>query len=73
MTSLAERLNQIIAEQNLTKADFARRIGVTKNYISILTGTNPRKTRISATLAKLIALEFGYSEEWIMNGTGKAR
>ena len=70
--TLAERLNQIIAEQKITKREFARRVGISENYLYILTSnsrknTNQNKT-ISTTLAKLIAVEFGYDAEWILNG-----
>ena len=72
MTTLGERLNQIIAEQKITKAEFAKRVGITENYIYILTGkrqaTSPKEMKLSAALAKLIALEFGYDEHWIMTG-----
>lgn len=70
--TLAERLNKIIDEQNISKAEFARRIGVTKNYIYILTGNSRSGTEqnkeISPMLAKLIAMEFGYDENWILKG-----
>ena len=70
--TLADRLNQIIVEQQLSKREFAKRIGISENYLYVLTGnsrsdSNKNKT-ISRTLAKLIAVEFGYDEEWIMNG-----
>ncbi|MBQ8508416.1 MAG: helix-turn-helix transcriptional regulator [Clostridia bacterium] len=70
--TLEARLNQIIAEQKITKREFARRVGISENYLYILTsnsrpGTNRNKT-ISATLAKLIAVEFGYDADWILNG-----
>lgn len=69
--SLADRLNQIITEQKLTKAEFAKRIGVSENYIYILTGNSRSKTgqnkNISPSLAKLIALEFGYDYHWIID------
>ena len=72
MTTLGERLNQIIAEQKITKAEFAKRVGITENYIYILTGkrqaTSPKEMKLSFALAKLIALEFGYDEHWIMTG-----
>ena len=69
---LSDRLNKIIDEQNISKIEFARRIGVTKNYIYILTG-NSRKDMdqnkvISPMLAKIISMEFGYDENWILNG-----
>ena len=70
--TLSDRLNKIIDEQNISKSDFARRIGVTKNYIYILTGNSRKDTNqnkvISPTLAKVISLEFGYDENWILNG-----
>lgn len=70
--TLAERLNKIIEEQNISKAEFARRVGVTDNYIYILTGNSrnaPTQNKvISPMLAKIIAMEFGYDENWILNG-----
>ena len=70
--TLSDRLNKIIEEQNISKVEFARRIGVTKNYIYILTGNSRKDTDqnkvISPMLAKVIAMEFGYDENWILNG-----
>ena len=70
--TLADRLNQIIVEQQLSKREFAKRIGISENYLYVLTGnsrsdSNKNKT-ISRVLAKLIAMEFGYDENWILNG-----
>lgn len=70
--TLADRLNQIIHEQNISKAEFSRRIGCSVNYIYQLTGSSDKRpTSIHQSLAKLIALEFGYDEEWIMTGKQK--
>ena len=73
--TLAARLEQIIREQGLTKADFARRFGITQNYLYILTGSTAHKNEapagISRSLVKLIALEFGYNEDWIASGVGE--
>lgn len=70
--TLSDRLNKIIEEQNISKVEFARRIGVTKNYIYILTGNSRKDTDqnkvISPMLAKIISMEFGYDENWILNG-----
>ena len=68
--ALSNRLNQIISEQT----EFARRLGITVNYVYILTGnsrpdTEQNKT-ISPALAKLIALEFGYNADWVLHGDG---
>ena len=35
---LADRLNRIIEERQISKAEFARRIGVTPQYVLLLTG-----------------------------------
>ncbi len=44
-------------------------MGISRNYIYILTGNvNGKPETISPSLAKLIALEFGYDEDWIING-----
>ena len=70
--TLADRLNQIIDEQNISKAEFARRIGCSVNYVYQLTGSSDKRpTTIHQSLAKLIALEFGYDENWIMTGDHK--
>ena len=66
--TLADRLNKIIDEQGLTKRAFAKTLGVSENYIYQLTGSQEKLTTISETLAKLIALEYGYDKDWIING-----
>ena len=66
--TLSDRLNKIIAEQGLTKRAFAKQLGVSENYIYQLTGNKEKFTVISEMLARLIALEFGYDKDWIMNG-----
>lgn len=70
--TLADRLNQIIREQDIAKGEFARRLGISPNYVYILTGNSrkdsPTGKNISPALAKLIAIEFGYNERWILTG-----
>ncbi len=66
--TLSERLNKIIDEQNISKREFAKRLGISENYVYQLTGSTEKLTLISETLAKLIALEFGYDKDWILNG-----
>ena len=73
--TLEARLNKIIAEQKLSKREFAKRVGMSENYLYILTsnsrpGTNQNKT-ISPMLAKLISMEFGYDADWILHGEQK--
>lgn len=66
--TLGQRLNQIIKEQNISKREFARRVGVSENYVYTLTGENNKLTTVSSMLAKVIAMEFGYDADWILNG-----
>ncbi|MBE6589544.1 MAG: helix-turn-helix transcriptional regulator [Ruminococcaceae bacterium] len=66
---LADRLNRIIEEQNLTKKEFAEKMGITEQYVYLLTGNSKKRPdKIAPALAKLIALEFGYDAEWILHG-----
>lgn len=72
--TLANRLNRIIKEQKISKREFAGRVGISENYLYVLTGNSRadsnKNKAISRALAKLIAVEFGYDEDWIMNGSG---
>ena len=71
--TLADRLNQIIKEQKLTKKEFAAKLNITENYVYLLTGKSKnRPETMAASLARLIALEFGYDENWIINGNREA-
>ena len=69
--SLANRLNQIIAEQKISKREFARRVGISENYVYTLTGESNKITTLSSMLAKVIAMEFGYDAEWVLHGESK--
>lgn len=67
--TLADRLNRIISEQQITKREFANRLCISENYVYLLTGnTKKRPDSIAPSLAKLISLEFGYDEGWILHG-----
>ena len=65
--TLADRLNKIIAEQNISKREFAKRVGVSENYVYTLTGESNKITTLSPSLAKVIAFEFGCDADWILN------
>lgn len=66
--TLADRLNKIIAEQNISKREFAKRVGISENYVYTLTGESNKITTLSPSLAKVIAFEFGCDAEWILHG-----
>ena len=70
--TLADRPNKIIEENNLSKAEFSRQIGVSVNYIYLFTGNSKNcPDSIAPTLAKLISLELGYDADWILHGDKK--
>jgi len=72
--TLADRLNQIIKEKKLTKKEFASKLNITENYVYLLTGNSKnRPDTIAHSLARLISLEFGYDENWIITGNSEKK
>lgn len=67
-TTLGERFKQIRKNLNMTQKEFAESLGVTQTTIS---GIEKDSANTSLTLAKLISLQYGISEDWILNGTGQ--
>ena len=66
--TLENRLNLIIDKQKISKREFAKRVGISENYVYTLTGKSKKITTLSPMLAKGIAMEFGYDAEWILHG-----
>jgi transcriptional regulator with XRE-family HTH domain len=66
LETLASRIRWIIRERRIKQADFARALGISANYVYLL--TSGRKTSISEMLARLIESTYGYSAEWVMTG-----
>jgi transcriptional regulator with XRE-family HTH domain len=52
---------------DMTQADFARRIGVSQNYLSTM---EHGKVQIGAEILLRISQEFGKSIEWLLTGQG---
>lgn len=69
MPNLQTRLRLILDEQNIKQVDFAKTLGVTANYVSLL--ANGKKLNISLHLAKLIEENYGYSRMWLLSGKGE--
>ncbi|MDR0416685.1 MAG: helix-turn-helix domain-containing protein [Propionibacteriaceae bacterium] len=69
--SLAERLARIISEQQVSKSEFARSLGVSRNYVYVLASGRARSC--SRTLALLIEKQYGYRSQWLLTGQGTAR
>ena len=64
--NLQDRIKTIISENTLKQKDFAKSINVTDSYISkLLRG----ESGLSKSTAALIEEIYGYSIDWIFNGT----
>ena len=66
LKTLASRIRWMIEEREMKQVDFARTLGISANYVYLL--TSGRKTTISETLARLIESIYGYSAEWVLTG-----
>ena len=66
LETLASRIRWIIEERQIKQTDFARALGISVNYVYLL--TSGRKTSISETLARLIERTYGYSAQWVLSG-----
>jgi len=67
--TLGDRLPIILKERNVKQVEFAKVLGVSANYVSLL--ISGKRGPISDTLAKLIEETYGYSAQWVMNGEGE--
>lgn len=67
--SLGQRIQTILKERNIKQIDFAKSLGISANYVNLI--ANDKKENISDTLAKLIEERYGYSWQWILDGTGE--
>lgn len=63
-----DRLSKLRKDQKLNQEDFANRIGLTKNFISLVETGN---RTLSDRSIKDICREFGVNEEWLRTGTGE--
>ena len=66
--SLGQRVRTILNERHIKQVDFARALGISANYVSLI--VNDKKETISDTLAKLIEEQYGYAAQWILTGRG---
>lgn len=67
--TLGDRLRIILKERGIKQVEFAKVLGVSANYVSLL--ISGKRGPISDTLAKLIEETYGYSAQWVMNGEGE--
>lgn len=67
---MRERFSKVRKDAGLTQDEFASRIGLTKNFVSLIeTG----KREPSDRTIKDVCREFGINEEWLKNGDGEMK
>lgn len=62
-----DRIKLILKENKLKQKQLASEIGVSEGYISML--LKKPDINLSQSLAALIEEKYGYSAEWVLNGT----
>ncbi len=68
MDTLATRLNRMIKQLGLRKNEFAKIMGVSPAYISML--TNGKKTNPSIRFIESLQRNFGANPAWLLEGKG---
>lgn len=66
---LDQRIQTILQEQGIKQVEFAKALGISAAYVNLL--VNGKKTAISEPLAMLIEERYGYSAQWILDGSGE--
>ena len=67
-STIGYRVSIILKERHLKKTLFARTLGITPNYVYLI--TSGRVNNISGTLALLIEEKYGYRAGWLLTGSG---
>ena len=62
-----DRIRLILQENKLKQKELAAGLGVTESYISVL--LRKPEVCLSRSIAALIEERYGYSAEWVLNGT----
>lgn len=63
-----ERIKALRKVLGMSQDIFAEKLGLTKNYISLIENGN---RNLSEQSVKVLCKEFNVSEEWLRNGTGE--
>lgn len=67
-STIGGRVSLILKERHLKKTLFARALGITPNYVYLI--TSDRVNTVSGTLALLIEEKYGYRAGWLLTGRG---
>ena len=68
MNNISDRIRVLRKSEHLTQKEFAKRLLISQSYLSGLENGNEIPTN---KLLKLICLEFGVSESWLLNDNGE--
>lgn len=68
MESISNRIRTLRKNEDMTQKEFANRLLISQSYLSGLENGNELPTN---KLSKLICLEFGVNEAWLISGLGE--
>jgi transcriptional regulator with XRE-family HTH domain len=67
MESIGMRLKKIREKENLNQRDFAKRVGISQGMLS---GIEKGTEKFSRRTQRIVCLEFGIEENWLLAGQG---
>jgi transcriptional regulator with XRE-family HTH domain len=67
METIGIRLKKIREKENLNQRDFAKRIGISQGMLS---GIEKGTEKFSTRTQKIVCLEFGIEQKWLLDGQG---
>ncbi|MDR1127992.1 MAG: helix-turn-helix domain-containing protein [Treponema sp.] len=71
LPNVSDNLRIILNELNMSQLEFAKSVGTSSVYISMV--VNSKRTSISHPLALLIEEKYGYSADWILYNEGEKK
>ncbi len=66
LATVGQRIRWIIQEKQVKQVEFAKSLGISANYVYLL--TSGKKGSISKPLAQLIEIVYGYPAQWLLTG-----
>ncbi|GHV79159.1 hypothetical protein AGMMS49944_09500 [Spirochaetia bacterium] len=67
MNNIGMRLKKVREEEKLNQRDFAKKIGISQGMLS---GIENGTEKFAKRTQKVVCLEFGIEEDWLLNGQG---
>ena len=66
-----ERMKLVREQNNMTQAEFGKRLGISRDVYANIENDRLRKPEAKEPIIKLICKEFGVSYQWLVNGLGE--